>query len=79
MHALTRPSSHLRLKVQNALLRSLHHSSLYRCLIVANKKKGARTKTVGHALHKKLTHSPWEGTSLFKFLYGQLYNGKITM
>ena len=79
MHAFTRPSSQLRLKVRDALLRSLHHSSLYRRLIVANKEKGARTKTVGQALHKKLTHSPWEGISLLKFIYGQLYNGKIAM
>ena len=55
MHAFTRPCSQLRLKIRDALLRSLHDSSLYRGLIIANKEKGARTKTVGHALHKKLT------------------------
>jgi hypothetical protein len=33
--------------------------------------------TVGHALQKKLTYSPWEGTSLLKFIYEQLYNGKV--
>jgi ribonuclease HI len=75
MHAFTRPSPQLRTKVREALLRSLYHSSLYRRFIVANKEKRARTKTVGQALHKKLTHSPWEGTTLLKFLYGQLYNG----
>ena len=79
MHAFTCPSSKLRLKVQDALLCSLHHSSLYRRLIVANKEKGARTRTVGQALHKKLTHSPREGTSLFKFIYGQIYNGKVAL
>ena len=63
MHALTRPSLQLRSTVRDALLRSLHHSSLYRRLIVANNEKGARTKTVGQALHKKLTHSPWEATA----------------
>ncbi len=57
IHAFTRPSPHLRTKVREALLRSLHHSSLYRRLIVANKEKGARTKTVGRALHKKLIRS----------------------
>ena len=56
MHAFTRPSPQLRLKVREALLRSLHHSSLYMRLIIANKEKGARTKTVGRDLHKKLTH-----------------------
>ena len=77
MHAFTRPSSQLRLKVRDALLRSLHHSSLYMRLIVANKERGARTKTVGQALHKKLIYSPWEGTSLLKFIYGHLYNSKL--
>ncbi len=79
MHAFARPSPQLRTKVREALLRSLHHSSLYRRLILANKEKGARTKTVGQAIHKKLTHSPREGTSLLKFLYGQLYNGKLAL
>jgi len=77
MHAFTRLSLQFRLKVRNALLHSLHHSSLYRRLVVANKERGARTKTVGHALHKKLTQSPWEGTTLLKFIYGQLYNDKL--
>jgi len=76
MHAFTRPSSQPRLKVRDALLRSLHHySSLYRHLIIANKEKGARTKTVGKVLHEKLTN--WEGTPLLKFIYGQFYNGKL--
>jgi hypothetical protein len=79
MHALTRPSPQLRLKVQDALLRSLHHYSLYTHLVVANKEKGARTKNVCQSLHKKLACSPWEGTSLPKFIYGQLYNGKLAM
>ena len=79
MHAFTRPFSHLRLKVRDALLRSLHHSSLYKRLIIANKEKGARTKTMGQALHKKLTHSHWEETSLLNFICGQLYNGKLAM
>ncbi len=42
MHVFTRPFSKLRLKVRDALLSSLHHSSLYRRLIVVNKEKGAR-------------------------------------
>jgi hypothetical protein len=79
MHAFTRPSPQLRIKVREALLRSLHHSSLYRRLIVANQEKGVRTKRVGQVLHKKLTHSPREGTTFLKFLYGQLYNGKLAL
>ena len=51
MHAFTRPFPQLRVKVRASLLRSLHHFSLYRRLIIANKEKGARTKTVGMALH----------------------------
>jgi len=72
------PSSELRTKVRDALLCTLHHSSLYRRLIIANKEIGAHTKTVGHALRKKLTYSPWEGTSALKSIYGQLYNGILT-
>ena len=33
---------------------------------------------MGHALRKKLTYSPWEGTSALKSIYGQLYNGILT-
>jgi hypothetical protein len=79
MHAFTRPSPQLGTKVRDAFLRSLHHSSLYRRLIVASKENGVGTTTMGQALHKKLTHSPWEGTSLLKILYGQLYNGNLAM
>ena len=79
MHAFTRPSTQLRLKVRDALLRIIHHSSLYRRLIVASKEKGSHTKTVGQALYKRLTHSPWKGTSLLKSVYGQLYNGKLAL
>ncbi len=50
---------------------------MYMRLIIANKEKGTCTKTVGQALHKKLTHSPWEGNSLLKFIYGQLCIGKL--
>jgi hypothetical protein len=63
--------------VRDSLLRSLHHSSLDRRIIIANKEKGARAKIVGQALHKKLIHSPWKGTSLLKLIYGQVYNGKL--
>jgi len=56
---------------------SLYHSSLYMRLITAANEKGARTKIVGQAVHKKPTHSPWEGTALLKFICGQLYNVKL--
>jgi hypothetical protein len=79
MHAFTRLSQHLRLKVRDAPLRSLHHFSFYMRLIVANKEKGARSKILGQTLHKKLTYSPREVTTLLKFIYGQLYNGKLAL
>jgi len=77
MHAFMRPSQQLRLKVREALLRSLYHFSLYIRLILANKEKRARQKILGHALHNMLTCNPKEGTTLFEFIYGQHYNGKI--
>ncbi len=75
MHAFTRPSHQLRLKVRGSLLRSLHHPSLYRRLILVSKENEARTNSVGLALHKKLIYHSWEGTSLLKFVHGQLYKG----
>ena len=77
MYAFTRPSHQLRSKVRQALLNNLHYTSLYRRLLVANKLKGARLQTVGRAIHRKLTTNATEGTTLIKFLYGQLYNGKL--
>ena len=43
---------------------------IYKRLILASKENGARTNSVGRALHKKLTYHSWEGTSLLKFVYG---------
>jgi hypothetical protein len=77
MHAFTRPSQQLRNKVRHALIRSLHYSSLYRRLLVANKLKGARLQTAGRAIYKKLTSQSKEGITLLKFIYGQLYNRKL--
>ena len=34
---------------------------------------------MGRAIHKKLKCTSKEGTTLLKFIYGQLYNGKIAM
>jgi hypothetical protein len=48
-------------------------------LIVAIKEKGARTKIMGQAIYENIAFSPWEGTALLKFIYGQLYNGKLAM
>ncbi len=46
-------------------------------LLVANKIKGARLQTLGRAIYRKLTSQSKEGTTRFKFIYGQLYNGKL--
>jgi hypothetical protein len=54
MHALTKISNKLRLKVRNAILRSLNHISLDRRLVLKAKAKGAHTKTVGTAIHSHI-------------------------
>jgi hypothetical protein len=77
MYAFTKPSDQLRLKVRSATLRSLHHTSLYRRLITNAKTQGAQTNIVGTALHSLIRNSQREGITIFKFIYGQLYNGKL--
>ena len=76
-HAFTRPSQQLRRKVGHALLRNLHYTSLYRRLILKNIEVGTNTHSVGKAIHRRLTANAWEGSTLLKFLYGQLYSGKL--
>ena len=75
-YSCARHNQQLGLKYSDVLLRSMYYSSLYMRLILANKEKGARTKTVGQALHKRRPHNPKDGTILRKFIYGRLYNGK---
>ncbi len=77
MHAFTKPSKQLRDIVRAATLRSLHHTSLYRRLILNAKSRGARTATTGTAVHALIRNSPRDGITILKFIYGQLYNGKI--
>ena len=77
MHAFTNTTSRIRLKVRNATFRSLHHTSVYTRLILKAKDQGARTKTVGTALHSYIRKSPKDGITILTFLYGQLCNGKI--
>jgi hypothetical protein len=77
MHACTRPSRQLRLNVRDAHLRSLHQSSLYMRLILANKERGAHTNKVDKAIYSRLLSSHWEGTTLLNFVYCQLYNGNL--
>ncbi len=77
MHAFTKPSNQLRLKVKSAIIRSLHHTSLYKHLITKAKTQGARTTTVGITLQARIRDSQREGITILKFIYGQLYNGKL--
>ncbi len=77
MNAFTKPSDQFRLKVRSATLRSLHHTSLYIRLITNAKTQGARTNTVGKALHSLIKNSQRKGITILKFIYGQLYNGKL--
>ena len=77
MHAFTRPSQELRHKFREALQFSMHPISPYKRLIITNKENGARTEIVGQALHGQLISNPMEETTLLKFIYAQLYNGKL--
>ena len=77
MHAFMRPSQQLRRKVRHALLLNLHYTSLYRHLILTNIEVGTNIHSVGKAIHCRLTASAWEGSTLIKIIYGQLYNGKL--
>jgi len=77
MHAFMRTSQQIRRKFRHALLRSLHYTSLYRRLVQQNIEVGTNTHSVGKAIHRRLVASAWEGSTRLKFLYGQLYNGKL--
>ena len=77
IHAFSKIPNQIRLKFRNATRRSLHHISIYRRLILKAKYQGARTKSVGTALHSYIRKSPKEGITILKFLYDQLYNGKL--
>ena len=50
----TRHSHQLRPKVRASTLRSMHHTSIYRRLILQAKNQGATTATTGTALHARL-------------------------
>ena len=77
MHAFTRPSYQMRQKVRAATLRIMHHTSIYRRLILQAKIQDTITTTTGVSVHTHLRENPKEGTHLLKIAYGQLYNGKI--
>jgi predicted outer membrane repeat protein len=66
----------LRRQVKAATLRGMHHTSLYRRLILQAKATSAHNAQTGASIHTRLGTNPKEGTSLLKFVYGQLYNGK---
>ena len=41
------------------------------------KAQGARVAYTGVSLHTRLRESPKEGSTILKFVHGQLYNGKL--
>ena len=55
----------------------MHHTSIYKRLILQAKTQGANTTTTGPAYHARLRENSKEGTKLLKFIHGQLYNGKL--
>jgi hypothetical protein len=77
MHAFTKTSNQSYLKVRSAALRSLHNTCLYMRLIRKAKAQGARTNTIGTAIHSYIRKSPKNGIHILKFIYGQLYNGNL--
>jgi hypothetical protein len=69
MHAFTRPSHHIRLKIRDALAWGLHQASLYMRLVLIDKERGAHTTEVSKVMHIRLLSNHWEGTSLLKFIF----------
>ena len=75
--AFTRPSKQFRNRVKPRVLAGLYHTSLYRRLILQASKHGARLATTASQITKRRASDPAQATQLLKFLWGQLYNGKI--
>ena len=75
--AFTRPSKQFRSRVKPEILNSLYHTSLYRRLILQASKNGARLATTASQITKRRSSNPAQAAQLLKFLWGQLYNGKI--
>ena len=77
MHAFTKTSNQLCLKVLNATLRSLHHTSLYIRLILKTIAQGACTNTIGTEMYSHIQTPPKVCIQLLKFIHGQTCNGKL--
>jgi hypothetical protein len=77
MHAFSKTSNQLRLKMRNATLRGLDHTSIYKRLILKAKALRARANIVGATIHSHIRNPPKDGITLLKFMHGQLYNGKL--
>jgi hypothetical protein len=76
-HAFTNPSKQFRRHVKPRLLSGLYHTSLYRRLILQASKDGARLNTTSAQITTRRRDSPKQASLLLKFLWGQLYNGKL--
>ena len=72
MHAFTRPSHQLRQKVRAATLRTMHHTSIYKRLILQAKSQDANNATTGTSLHTRFRENPKKGAYILNFIYGQL-------
>ena len=59
------------------MLTNTYHTSLNRRLILQASKHGARLATTASQITKRRASSPAQATQLMKFLWGQLYSGKI--
>ena len=72
MHAFTKPSNQLRLKVLAATLKSLHYTSLNIHMFINAKAQGPRTVSVGTSLQSMIQNSQRDGITILKFIYDQL-------
>ncbi len=77
MHAFTRQSKQLRDKVFATILRSLHHTPLYRHLILTANQNKAKTPTVYRKIHATICNVLRPIVNILKFLYGKIYNDKF--
>ena len=77
-HAFTDPQKQIRTRVRPRVLEMTACNSLYRRLIMAAKQRGDQVEETAAGLaklHREGRHR--DATRIFKFLWGQYYNGKL--
>ncbi len=77
MHSFTRPSYLFVHKIKVATYRSLHHTILYRRLVLQFKGKEARICNAGQAIYKRLRTETKKGTKHNELESKQLFIGKL--